>query len=325
MSLFPAGSVVAVTGANGYIGTHIVKLLLAKQYNVRAVVRDPTNEEKVGHLRSLPHSDRLQLVKGELNETDYQKAFAGAQAVIHVATPYMYTAPDADRDIVQPAVAGTLAALRAALGNGVKRIVVTSSGGAFLHFPVPDGYKFSVTDWNSNASLTNNPYFLSKRRAEEAAWQFARDHPALQVTVVNPLYVLGPSLSGTNLNQSLANIKRVLMAEPGVHSLPHIGVVDVRDVAAAHVLALEHPAAAGQRLFCASRVLHFNELVDTLRRLFPQYPVGSAPAPPTAPPATWSIDTQPLAALGHAHYIEFEPMLRDTVLSLVQHKVVPQL
>jgi nucleoside-diphosphate-sugar epimerase len=111
----------------------------------------------------------------------------------------------------------------------------------------------------------------------------------------------------------------------GVLSLPHIGVVDVRDVAAAHILALEQAGAAGQRLLCASCVLHFSELVATLRRLFPQYPVGAQPAPAPAPPASWANDTKPLATLGHAHYVDVEPMLRDTVLSLIQHKVVPQL
>lgn len=105
-SRFPPGSVVAVTGANGFIGSHIVKQLLAKGYRVRAVVRDPTNASKVAHLKTFPHSEHVELAKGELNEADYQKAFAGAHAVIHTATPYMYSAPDPDRDIVQPAIAG---------------------------------------------------------------------------------------------------------------------------------------------------------------------------------------------------------------------------
>lgn len=110
-SHFPPGSVVAVTGANGYIGSHIVKQLLAKGFRVRAVVRDPSNAAKVAHLKGFPHSEHLELAKGELKEEDYQKAFAGAHAVIHTATPYIYSAPDPDRDIVQPAIAGALSPL----------------------------------------------------------------------------------------------------------------------------------------------------------------------------------------------------------------------
>lgn len=131
---------------------------------MRAVVRDPSNEAKVAHLKAFPHANLLDFAKGELKEEDYVAAFAGVKAVIHTATPYRYTADDPDRDIVQPAVAGrnsylqqqqqqltvinagTLAALRAAVKCKVERLVVTSSGGAFFHFPVPDGYTFGVND-----------------------------------------------------------------------------------------------------------------------------------------------------------------------------------
>ena len=65
------------------------------------------------------------------------------------------------------------------------------------------------------STLTNNPYFLSKRKAEEAAWEFAKEHKEIEVTVVNPLYVLGPTVSGEHLNQSLTNIKRLLLGEQG--------------------------------------------------------------------------------------------------------------
>ena len=106
MSRFPAGSRVAVTGANGFIGSHITKQLLAKGYRVRAIVRDPSNASKVAHLKTFPHSENLELAKGELKEEDYRVAFAGVQAVVHTATPYLYSAPDPDKEIVQPAIEG---------------------------------------------------------------------------------------------------------------------------------------------------------------------------------------------------------------------------
>ena len=159
-SRFPPGSVVAVTGANGFIGSHIVKQLLAKGYRVRAVVRDPTNASKVAHLKTFPHSEHVELAKGELNEADYQKAFAGAHAVIHTPRPTCIPRPIPTGTLCSPPSqvhsyaggfvssgdAGTLAALRAAVANKVQRVVITSSGGAFIHFPVPEGYKFTVND-----------------------------------------------------------------------------------------------------------------------------------------------------------------------------------
>ena len=98
---------IAVTGANGYIGSHVVKQLLLRGYRVRAIVRDPTNPAKVDHLKCLSGADKLlELVKGDLSEEDYTRAFQGCSAVLHVASPYRYTAEDPDRDIVQPAIRG---------------------------------------------------------------------------------------------------------------------------------------------------------------------------------------------------------------------------
>lgn len=96
----------------------------------------------------------------------------------------------------------------------------------------------------------------------------------------------------------------------------------MRDVATAHVIAVDSPAAAGQRLFCCNKTIPWAELPLTLKRLFPQYP--NTPAP-EAKPAPFTIDTQPLAELGLSKYIDVEPMLKDCVESLIAQKVVPQL
>ncbi len=64
---------------------------------------------------------------------------SGAHILIHTATPYIYTAPDPQRDIVDPAIKGTVDAINASIENGLKRVIICSSGGAAAGLPVSDG------------------------------------------------------------------------------------------------------------------------------------------------------------------------------------------
>jgi len=249
----------------------------------------------------------------------FEKAFRGCDSVIHLATPYVYTAPDPQKDIVEPAVNGTIAALNAALSSKtVKRVVVCSSGGAFVQVPTAPGKVYTVTDW-SNFTVQQNAYFASKRLGEQAAWEFAKNHSELEVTVVNPLYVLGPVLTA-HLSQSMANFKRILLSEQGYNILPMIGVVDVRDVATAFVLAVEKPEAAGQRLFCCNQVVSGQDIGGTMKKFYPNYPVAFDEKARLTP--NFTIDTTPLAKLGLSRYFSFEDTIRDGVESLIEHKLI---
>ncbi len=116
-----------------------------------------------------------------------------------------------------------------------------------MHFPVADGYKFTEKDWNTWSSVTNNPYFYSKKLAEEAAWNiYKEDSKAIELVVVNPLLVIGPSLSA-GVNTSLEIVKGYLTGHVKQPFPGYAGFVDVRDVATAHVIAVEHPEAVGKR------------------------------------------------------------------------------
>lgn len=107
----------------------------------------------------------------------------------------------------------------------MKRVVVTSSGGAFFSFPIKPGTRFTVDDWNSTSSLTNGPYFLSKKLAEQAAWKWAKENPEVQVAVVNPVFVQGP-LPSANLNSSVTLLRSYLLgtgqiATPNAYETTH--------------------------------------------------------------------------------------------------------
>ncbi|EFC49465.1 predicted protein [Naegleria gruberi] len=313
---------VAVTGASGYIAGHIVKQLLENGHRVRGVVRDLSNKSKYDYLEKFANLEN-QLEFVQVNDQNYENAFVGVDAVIHTATPYIYTAKDPQKEIVEPAVNLTRGVIEAALKNQVKRVVITSSGGAIFSFPVPQGKIFTSNDWNLQSNLTNNPYFYSKRLAEEEAWRLYKENSdKIEIVVVNPVYVLGPTLNPF-INTSVENLKKYLLGEHETVQVGGIAIVDVRNVATAHVLAVEKKEAAGKRLICSGQVCNWSDIPKTLKQQFPQYAVSKYTEFPEA--TTYGMDTQPLKDLGLVEYYSFEQTIRDTVESLLEHNLIEKL
>jgi dihydroflavonol-4-reductase len=259
-------TLVAVTGASGFIGAWIVRRLLEGGYRVRATVRDPDKASSVAHLRELAvAADRLELVRGQLLEPgSFDDAVGGCRFVVHTASPYVLTVEDPQRDLVDPAVQGTRNVLESCKRAGtVERVVVTSSMAAITDEPDSD-HLLTEADWNEKSSLERNPYYYSKTLAEKEAWRFVEaERPGFDLVAVNPFMVIGPSLSpGLNTsNQLLADL--LTGQYPGIMRITW-GFVDVRDVAEAHVAALEHREAAG-RYLCANTTMNMRELVELLR------------------------------------------------------------
>ena len=258
---------VTVTGASGFIASHLVAQLLERGYRVRGTVRSLERPGKYQFLRDLPGADeRLELVEGELLEPgSYDEAVDGAAIVFHTASPYAVDVDDPQRDLIDPALEGT----RNVLGScqragGVERVVLTSSMAAISDEPIP-GHVFTEEDWNTRSTLDRNPYYLSKTLAERAAWEFVEDpEVGFDLVVINPYMVVGPSLT-PSLNTSNAVLKDILEGTyPGIMDLSW-GFVDVRDVARAHVLAAETPEAQG-RYLTANTDLHMRQIVELLGR-----------------------------------------------------------
>jgi len=261
---------VCVTGASGFIASHLVAQLLARGYHVRGTVRRSADAAATAHLRALPGAaERLSLVDADLNAAvsgAFDAAVAGCASVLHTASPYALHVKDPQKDLVDPAVQGTRGVLQSCASAGtVRRVVVTSSMAAITDEPSSD-HVLSEADWNTRSSLTRNPYYLSKTLAEREAWRFVEtSKSAFDVVTINPFLVVGPSLSpGLNTsNQMFVDLLRG--AYPGILSLTW-GLVDVRDVALAHILAMETPTARG-RYLCAAHTLSMRELVARLRAL----------------------------------------------------------
>ena len=254
---------VLVTGGSGFIGAHILVRALEKGYSVRTTVRSLSRSSAVKNAvreGGIPDAqvESIQFFEADLlSDKGWDEATAGCDYVLHVASPFPSSMPENEDELIKPAREGTLRALRAAKRAGsVKRVVVTSSVAAvaYGHGPRTEANPFTEKDWTEVEHAKSNvgAYEKSKTLAEKAAWQWLKDDGGdIELATVNPVVVCGPSL-GKGVNTSLELPKRMLNGEmPG---LPHLslGIVDVRDVADLHMLALESPNAAGQRYIAIS-------------------------------------------------------------------------
>lgn len=278
----PDRPLVLVTGASGFVAGHCIRELLAHGYRVRGTVRSTRDERKVGHLRRL---GPVELLEADLVRDDgWAQAVDGCSHVLHVASPFPATLPKTEDEILGPAVDGTRRVLAACArtDGAVRRVVVTSSLAAIVYGHGETGGRvFTEADWSNAARCA--PYQKSKTLAERAAWDFVGALPAPQrfeLTVINPGFVVGPvlgSVSGT----SAELVRKLLLRE--VPACPRLGwaMVDVRDVARAHRLALETPAAAGRRYIVAGEHVWMQDaariLAERYRPLGYRVPTGALP------------------------------------------------
>ena len=259
-----SGLRVCVTGAAGFVASWLVRELLEKGVLVRGTVRRVASAD---HLRALPAAvERLELVEADLTVPgSFEAAVRGCAVVFHTASPYVIQVDNPQRDLVDPAVNGTLDVLRAcAKAGGVSRVVLTSSMAAVTDEP-DSSQILTEADWNEKSTLQRNPYYLSKTMAERAAWTFVeRERPSFDLVAMNPFLVMGPSL-GPGLNVSNKIVADLVNGVyPGILSLTW-GVVDVRDVAHAHVRAAEVQAAQGRYLLVQEPPVSMRTMVGWLR------------------------------------------------------------
>lgn len=241
---------VLVTGASGYIAGHVVAELRQHGYEVRGTARRPV--------------DGLDVVTADLTSDDgWAEAVAGCDYVVHTASPFTVTAPKSDDELVRPAVDGTLRVLRAAKEAGVRRVVLTSSTAAVSNGHPTEELR-TEADWS--VPERSSAYAKSKTLAERAAWDFARES-GLELVAVNPAMVLGPLLTPV-VTTSIQVVHRLLNRD--LPAVPNLGfvVVDVRDVATAHRLALETPHAAGNRYIVARDEMWMRDIAAVLAEEF---------------------------------------------------------
>ncbi|MCC6795060.1 MAG: aldehyde reductase [Candidatus Hydrogenedentes bacterium] len=249
-------STVLVTGGSGFIGAHCIVQLLAAGHTVRTTVRNLKREPEVRAMLKeggADAGDKLTFYAADLEkDSGWPEAVAGCDYVLHVASPFPATVPKDENELIVPAREGALRVLRASRDAGVKRVVLTSSYAAIGYGHPPQTAPFDETSWTNPDAGDVLPYVKSKTFAERAAWDFIKkEGGALELSVVNPVAVLGPAL-GSDFSPSIFLVQRLMDgAMPGCPRIS-FGLVDVRDVADLHLRAMIDPAANGERFLAVA-------------------------------------------------------------------------
>lgn len=210
------------------------------------------------------------------------KANPPFDAVIHTASPLSMNVTDVQKEVLDPAIQGTMGLLTsvARFAPSVKRVVVLSSIAAMVDFSKGDwpSHTYTAKDWNpiTHEEALQDPvngYRGSKTFAERAAWDFMKcEKPGFTLTTLNPPFVFGPVLQYLSSLEALNNSNKRFVALLNGTLLPTTFYcwIDVRDVALGHVKAMEDESTAGERIFFTSGEQYCNE--DILRILYDEFP-----------------------------------------------------
>ena len=247
---------VLVTGGSGFIAGHCILQLLERDYLVRTTIRSLAKEPAVRLVlqdAGMVSEDRLSFVAADLtNDKGWAEAVADVDFVLHVASPVQPGHVANEDDLIVPARAGALRVLRAARDANVTRVVLTSAFHAVSWGHKHGDHTFTERDWTVLDGPGVDAYGRSKTLAERAAWDFmAVEGGALELTTMLPVAVMGPVM-GKDISGSNHLIQRMLDgAMPAFPNL-FIPIIDVRDVASAHILAMTNPKAAGERFLLSN-------------------------------------------------------------------------
>jgi len=335
---------ILVSGGTGYIGGELIDQLLAAGKSVHTTVRNTTKSEPRLRERWPDAGDRLKVFQADLeNDDGWAEACAGCDAVAHVASPFPLAVPKDENELIVPARAGALRALKFAHEAGVKRFVLTSSAAAIAYGHPVSKTQFHKDDWTVTESPDVAAYAKSKTIAERTARDWvAANAPEMEFCSVNPVAVFGP-IANDDLSTSIEMVQKMLDGSIPLAPNMGIGVVDVRDVVRAHVAALEAPAETVRdgRFPLQQRFLWLREMSAVLKQRVPDL---ARKAPTRRMPdflvrllapfmsemntlknelgKTRDVDGSHSASVLGFEYILAEQTLEDTARSLAEHGLI---
>jgi nucleoside-diphosphate-sugar epimerase len=337
---------VLLTGANGFLGSHILSELLNSGFFVRSIVRSQAKADQIA--RDFPSfKSKMDFgivadmtVPGAFNEI--VKSSPPFDAVLHQASPFLFSVTGNNKELfLDPAIKGTTEILKAIKAHApeIKRVIYTSSCAAVLDFNAPVGTTpqkvYTEEDWNSItysealAGTKPDAYRASKKFAELAAWDFVKEEkPNFDLVSLNPPMIYGP------LKHTVENVKDLNESNKMIYSkfvnsskdapLPPNGVhmyVDVRDLAIAHVKAVTTPEAGGQRIIVSSKAISSQQISHLLRKNFPELeertPIGN-PGTDSLPEGAYTISNEKVKKLLGLEFRSDEECFVELVRQLLE-------
>jgi nucleoside-diphosphate-sugar epimerase len=337
---------ILVTGANSFIGGWVVKYLVEKGYKVRGTVRSAAKESQV--LDGISKDQQSQISFIHINDiaTDsFDEAVQGVDGIIHVASPFHFKVTDPEKDLLLPAIQGTLGVLQAAHKynqnneNKIKRVVITSSFASVFDPSqgLRPGYTYTDKDWcpltyEQGAAAKNEPitaYRVSKVCAERAAWDFIdKEKPSFTIATLCAPIVIGPRINGfkslDDLNTSNASVWSMLKSGTNA-PVPETrvpAIVDGRDLAYAHVAALEQSTDKNERYLVSASKFSQQNILDIVHEsnVIPESIKNTTPVGTKGQkmPDHYEVDSSKAQKELNITYIPLKKTIEDLVLQLVE-------
>ncbi|KAF7716202.1 NAD dependent epimerase/dehydratase family protein [Penicillium ucsense] len=326
---------VLVTGGSGFIAAHVVDYLQQRGFDTVFTVRSIEKGKRILENHPDAPKERLSyvIVKDVAQDGAFDEAIKSDPPfdyVLHTASPFHFNVQDPVKDFLDPAIKGTTGILKAikAYAPSVKRVVVTSSFAAIVngkqHPKVYNEECWNPVTWEE-AMDPANTYRGSKTFAEKAAWDFVeKENPNFDLVTINPPLVFGPIVSYLNsldaINTSNQRMRNIVQGQ-FKDAIPPTGMwlfVDVRDVALAHVRAIEVAEAGGKRFLVAAGFFSNKVLVEAVRETHPELESKLPPKdyPDDFPSELYEIDNSQSKKILGMEYRPLKETVADTVKSL---------
>ena len=266
---------VLLTGISGWIAKHTAIELLNAGYEVLGTIRNKNLVDQTKQtISKYASTEKLSFVELDLLKDDgWNEAAKGCRYIFHVASPFPMKVSSNRENLLPVAVDGTLRVLNAGLNACVEQIIKTSSIVAMFRKPNrTNPYTFGENDWSDENWIEGvSDYFLSKTKAEKAAWRLMESKGLKnKLTTINPGGVFGDALDKKG-GTSIEYIRQFMKGKfPGAPKFAVL-ISDVKDIAKAHVACIGNNKVGGRRLIVGKDVKRLVELSQLIAEAMPEY------------------------------------------------------